>query len=75
MVKIGKEKMTLENYIALPADDILCDARLVLESGNAVSRRALASTIRVYSDFIRESQELMMLEKQFIMLKKERSRP
>jgi len=62
------EAKTLERYLASPVDVILQDARLVMESDQAMTKRALAGMIWAVSGSVRKTRELDELERKAEML-------
>ncbi|MGV8059805.1 MAG: hypothetical protein AB2L12_17565 [Smithellaceae bacterium] len=52
-----KQKMPIDEYHRLPLKDILCDAREVLSSDDESIKNALASTIKVHLDRVRQQRK------------------
>lgn len=55
--KVRKTPRSIDEYCTFPTDDILQDARIVLDYGNTLYRRALAGTIMVSLDSFRMSEK------------------
>jgi hypothetical protein len=63
MVRI--EKTTLEEYYNFPIEDILSDARLVLESGDERSREPVCIPIFIYSRSLKKQQAEKRLKEKY----------
>ena len=60
MVRTGKT--TVEEYYNFPIEDILSDARLILESGTEADRKIIAIPIFFYSRSLKKRQAEMRLK-------------
>jgi len=58
----------LNSNLAAPVDVILQDARLVMESDQALTKRALVGMIWALSGSVRKTRELEELERKAAML-------